>query len=347
MDVDVAWIRQARRVLQNDAQLFHVRPWRYWLDFTISLALAYSASSIFLLASFGSWQQLLAYPFAVFWLYRLGSLIHEVAHLPQHEMRVFKVVWNLAVGVMTLAPSPFFTRHHRDHHSQSIYGTPQDPEYIVNVFRPGSFLSLAAYVLLVVVFPLVVFLRFLLTPLTYVHPSVRRWVLVHASALTMNWRYERRPIRHSDRALVMIEWLCWIRASAMLAVVILGATSWTRLPLLYSLAIGVLTLNQLRLLADHHFGSSGLHLSLPEHIRDSCNYTGNDFLTRLLFPFSIRYHALHHLFPSLPYHNLSAAHVRLLEKLPPQSPYRELDQFNWWSVARRTLLGARNVPESI
>jgi fatty acid desaturase len=138
-----------------------------------------------------------------------------------------------------------------------------------------------------------------------------------------------------------MEWLCWIRAVAMLAVVVLGMSHWTRLPLLYSLAFGVLMLNQLRLLADHHFASGGLHLSLPDHIRDSCNYTGKDPLTWLLFPFSIRYHALHHLFPSLPYHNLATAHSRLLERLPHGSPYHELDQFSWWSVARRTLLVVR------
>ena len=341
MNAEVAWISQARRVLQTESYLFQPRPKRYWSDFSLSLLLAYSAASIFLMWPLGSWPQLLAYPIAVFWLYRLGSLVHEVAHLPQHEMRVFKAVWNLAVGVMTLAPSPFFTRHHRDHHSQSIYGTVQDPEYIVNVFRPGSPLSIAAYSLLIAFFPLIVFLRFLLTPLTYLHPSLRQWTLTHASSLTMNWRYVRRLNRRDRQAITIIEWLCFVRASLMLAVVIFGFSHWTRLPLLYSLAIGVLILNQLRLLADHHFGSRGLHVSLPEHIRDSCNYTGKDPLTWLLFPFSIRYHALHHLFPSLPYHNLSTAHSRLLERLPLESPYRELDQITWWSVARRTLLGIR------
>jgi fatty acid desaturase len=339
MNVEVEWIRQARRVLQTEQKLFRARPGRYWLDFILSLTFAYSSATIFLLSPLGSWPQLLAYPVSVFWLYRLGSLVHEVAHLPQHEMRAFKVAWNLAVGVITLAPSPFFTRHHRDHHSQSMYGTVQDPEYIVNVFRPGSPLSIVAYCLLVTLFPLIVFLRFLLTPLTYLHPSIRHWTLVHASALTMNWRYERRLNRRDRWAITGVECLCCLRATGMLGVVVLGLSHWTRLPLLYSLALGVLMLNQLRLLADHHFGSRGLHSSFLEHIGDSCNYTGKDPITSLLFPFSIRYHALHHLFPSLPYHNLSTAHARLLERLPLQSPYRALDQISWWSVARRTLVG--------
>jgi len=37
-----------------------------------------------------------------------------------------------------------------------------------------------------------VFLRFLLAPLTFVHPAVREWTLRRASALTLNRRYERR-----------------------------------------------------------------------------------------------------------------------------------------------------------
>src|SRR5262245_1841788 len=170
------WIHEARRtLLAADRDFFRVQPARYWADFGLSVILAYGAGAVFLLAPRGSWQQLLAYPLAVFWLYRLGSLVHEVAHLRQDELRAFKVAWNLLVGVMTLAPSPFFTRHHRDHHSQRMYGTPRDPEYIVNVFRPGSWSSLLAYTGLVAVFPLVVFLRFFLTPLTYLHPRLRAW----------------------------------------------------------------------------------------------------------------------------------------------------------------------------
>jgi fatty acid desaturase len=119
--------------------------------------------------------------------------------------------------------------------------------------------------------------------------------------------------------------------------VVLGLSHWTRLPVFYSMGLGVLVLNQMRLLADHHFDGDGQACELDHHIRDSCNYTGRDFLTWLLFPFSIRYHALHHLFPSLPYHNLKAAHEYLVAHLPGDSPYLSLDERSWWSVARKTL----------
>ena len=65
----------------------------------------------------------------------------------------------------------------------------------------------------------------------------------------------------------------------------------------------------------------------------------NDPLTLLFFPFSIRYHALHHLFPSMPYHNLKRAHDHLVRTLPSDSPYHALDRPSWWSVARRALFG--------
>jgi fatty acid desaturase len=334
-----SWISTARTVMrESSVDFFRVKPAVYWLDFLCSMTLAYGFASVYLMAPLGSVWQLAAYPITVFWIYRLGSLVHEVCHLGHHEMRVFKVTWNLMVGVMTLAPSPFFTRHHRDHHSQRMYGTPEDPEYIVNVFRPGSLPSLVAYWLLVALFPLIVFLRFLLAPLSFIHPRVREWVLVHASSLTMNWRYTRKVNRFDRWSVTAVELLCCLRAAAMLVVVVVGAAHWTRLPLFYSIALGVLMLNQLRLLADHHFETHKRPFNLDDHIRDSCNYTGRDFLTWLFFPFAIRYHALHHLFPTLPYHNLKAAHEYLVENLPADSPYRALDQSTWWSVARRTLL---------
>jgi fatty acid desaturase len=43
------------------------------------------------------------------------------------------------------------------------------------------------------------------------------------------------------------------------------------------------------------------------------------------------------MFPSLPYHNLANAHTYLMLQLPKDSPYRDLEQPGWWSVARKML----------
>jgi fatty acid desaturase len=340
IDNETHWIREARQAISKaPVDFFRVNASRYWIDFLASLVFAYSFASLYLMAPLGSAIQWIAFPIAVFWLYRLGSLVHEVCHLGQHEMPLFKLTWNLLVGVMTFTPSPFFTRHHRDHHSLRVYGTHEDPEYVANVLKSGNFRSLIGYLLLIVAFPIMVFLRFLLAPLSYLHPKLREFVLERASSLTLNFQY-RRKLNDADRRSIMImEWLCFFRALAIPATVLIGVAPISRIPLIYLLGLATFALNQLRQLADHHFEGDGSRVDVESHIMDSCNFTGNDLLTRLFFPFSIRYHALHHLFPSLPYHNLKSAHRYLVEVLPSNSPYRELDERNWWGVAKKTLFG--------
>ena len=76
---------------------------------------------------------------------------------------------------------------------------------------------------------------------------------------------------------------------------------------------------------------------------DSINITGQTWLTIFLFPVGLRYHALHHLFPALPYHNLGKAHRRMTGCLPPDAPYHATARASFfaviaelWRAARRT-----------
>ena len=337
--------------MQNsERDYFKVSAFAFWAQSFFSVVFAYTAATTYLVSE-TLWIKALAFPIAVFWLYRAGSFVHEVCHLQRKELRVFKVFWNVVVGVPTLTPSIFFTQQHRDHHSQKVYGSRQDPEYVVNCCEPGRFMSLLGYFTRVALFPLWVFSRFLLTPLTFLHPKLRRWVLERQSTFTFNSDYVR-DIRGIDkRTFIPMEILCWLRASLIPTGVIVGliygyppGTHWTRMLLLYSLGVATVMINQMRQLSDHHFVSDGSMPDFEAHVIDSCNFTSGDPLTRLLFPFAIRYHALHHLFPSLPYHNLAAAHKYLLQELPSDSPYRDLDQGTWWNVARKTLRITKSTP---
>lgn len=332
------WVRDARATLMNaEIDYFRVDRSRYWLDFVVSTTMAYTAAAIYLLSPLFSIPQIIAFPFAIFWLYRSGSLIHEVAHLPNREFRSFKIVWNLAVGVLTMAPSTFFSAHHRDHHTGKMYGTPQDPEYVVNVFKRGSVLGILFYAIHICLFPAFAFLRFFLAPLTFVHPKLRDFTLRRLSSFTLNWNYERNISRLDRKTFAAVELLCWLRATAIIVGVVVGLSDWTRIPLLYLLAASTLMFNQMRQLADHHFESDGDPMAIKDHILDSCNYTSNNFLTWLFFPFAIKYHALHHLFPSLPYHNLKSAHQHLTDYLPSDSPYHGLSESDWWTTASATV----------
>lgn len=88
-----------------------------------------------------------------------------------------------------------------------------------------------------------------------------------------------------------VEGLCFLRAMLIPLLIVLGVNHWSRIPMLYALALATVFLNQMRLLADHHLHGDGSRVDFESHIIDSCNYTSNDPLTLLFFPFSIRYHA--------------------------------------------------------
>ena len=332
------WVRAVRATLKDADQNFHeVKPLIYWRDMILSGVIAYASAILYISAPTFSVWQLVGFLMASFWLYRVGSLVHEVAHLGGHEHTSFKVAWNLLIGIPTLTPSTFFTGHHRDHHSQKVYGTPEDPEYVVNVCKRGSIVNLILYFLFVAVFPLLVLLRFLLSPLTFVTPKVREFTLRHLSAFTFNYRYQRTVSSINRKTFAWLELACFVRALLIPLAIVVGLHPWTHMLMLYSLGASVVILNQLRQLADHHFEGDGGRLSISDHIMDSCNYVGRDPLTWLFFPFAIQYHALHHMFPSLPYHNLGFAHNYLMKELPTDSPYRDLVQPGWWSVAAKML----------
>ena len=76
-------------------------------------------------------------------------------------------------------------------------------------------------------------------------------------------------------------------------------------------------------------------MTFVEQLLDSVNYPRRPWLTGLWAPVGLRFHALHHLFPSLPYHNLAAAHARLMAELPDDSPYRETSETSLWAALRR------------
>ena len=82
-------------------------------------------------------------------------------------------------------------------------------------------------------------------------------------------------------------------------------------------------------------------MTFVEQIEDSNTVPGHPLLTELLFPLGLRYHCLHHLLPSLPYHSLGTAHRRLMAQLPEDSPYRGTIRGSFLEAAREVWRGAR------
>jgi fatty acid desaturase len=85
--------------------------------------------------------------------------------------------------------------------------------------------------------------------------------------------------------------------------------------------VGALILNQARNLAAHRYESDGQPTDSLGQLLDSVTLDGR-LLSALAAPVGLRYHALHHYLPTVPYHSLGALHRRLLDELPADDPYR-------------------------
>jgi len=76
----------------------------------------------------------------------------------------------------------------------------------------------------------------------------------------------------------------------------------------------------------HRFRGAGDESTFVEQLLDSVNIDSRLPWDIIVAPVGLRYHATHHLFPGIPYHNLPAAHRRLMEQLPADSLYRRCNE---------------------
>ncbi len=342
-------VGEARKIVGN---LFEPKQHLYWIDFLGSLTVGFFCF-YWVRHVDHWWLTILCFLISCFAFYRTVLFTHEMTHLRKETFRIFRVVWNLLCGIPFLLPSYSYYIHIA-HHRREDYGTRRDGEYIM--LGSGPPWKIIAYLLQAFIIPICAMFRFVvLTPIAWVVPSVRRWVDRHASSLVMDWSYERpdptpeeRPIWRMEEAGCFLVWCVLI----LLLVLQIQPLSW--LLQAYCTGVFIILLNQIRTAAAHRFVSRGEEMDFTEQIVDSVNVPGISPLTSLWAPVGLRYHALHHLFPALPYHSLHAAHTRLMEQLPEDSPYRLtvrsslLDAFvDLWRTARETHRQAvrRPVPE--
>src|SRR5258707_14251360 len=88
----------------------------------------------------------------------------------------------------------------------------------------------------------------------------------------------------------------------------------------YVVLVGALVLNQARNLAAHRYESDGQPTDSLGQLLDSVTLEGR-LLSALAVPVGLRYHALQHYLPTVPYHSLGALHRRLVAELPPDHHY--------------------------
>jgi len=321
----------ARRLTED---LMAPKPWLYWLDFGFSICLGWTALGLAVWLPLLSPLQGLSFVVACLAIYRSVIFTHELTHLKRSSFRVFRAFWNLSCGFPLMVPAYTYQGVHTHHHRRDKYGTREDGEYLP--FAQSSPLMIVGYMGLVFVLPLGMLLRsVLLTPLAYLSPAIRRLVWAKFSSLTIDPSFERPPPRDAEQKR---DWQHQELASMFFSYVFLGLIVfglWPGRTLLiwYAVTVVMFILNSLRTLAAHAYRNPGAdNYDLIEQFLDSVDVPGQRFFTTLWAPVGLRYHATHHLFAGMPYHNLGRARRRLEAAFGEGSDYMR--------VVRRSLPAA-------
>jgi fatty acid desaturase len=290
----------------------------YWPDMLGSAVIGYAALAVAILAD-ATWLTVVFGVISTLALYRALLFIHELTHLHRDALPGFRTTWNVLVGIPMLTPSFMYEDGHTIHHSRKRYGTPEDPEYLpLALMKPWS---LPLFLFAALLAPPALVLRYgVLAPLGLVIPPLRRLNWARFSTLAINPDFRRRPADPQNKLrFVLLETGAALWGMALIAsIVIVG---WRPLAVALAVFSAVAVLNQLRTLVAHLWENEGEPMSVTAQYLDTVNVPPPGFIAALWAPVGLRFHALHHLLPSLPYHALGEAHRRLSAHEGAQATY--------------------------
>lgn len=307
------------------ARAYAPRPWLYWLDLLASATVGWGAFAWAVASTPGSCIQATALVVAILAFLRGSIFIHELAHLRRRAVPGFGLAWHALVGLPFMLPATMYGTH-VEHHRSAVFGTPLDPEYVPLAGWSGW--RLAVFVLAVALVPPLLAIRWgVLGPISWLVPPLRRLLVESASTLVINPAYKRPMPQGSEARRFAVQEagaaaFFWMAA----ALVWKGALPPHALAVWWIVSAGILVVNQVRTLAAHGYANEdGAPVSDLGQLLDSINLRGR-LLTPLAAPLGMRFHALHHFLPTVPYHALGSLHRELVASLPPKAPYRRVER---------------------
>ena len=331
------------------SDLFQHRAEVYWTDFLCCLLLGYGSFLLVDPTHLFSISNILLSMVSIVFIYRMSMFTHEISHFRQGQMTSFATTWNLMCGIPLLIPK-FMYKNHKEHHAKKSFATENDGEYID--FSNRSPLEIVGYLLLQFIAPLAFVVRFLiLAPLSWFFPAVREITWQRFSSLSIDPDY-RRPLPKSRSTQYSFEEAgCFLLIILVLFGLNSGAIAVERIYQWYIVISAMLFMNGLRVLAAHKYNLDALTDKTVEDIAkqstegnyalqflDSINHSSSEILGPVWAPIGLRYHAIHHLFPAMPYHGLAEAHQRLKVCTPKQALWHDLCEAKSLFSTLRTLL---------
>ncbi len=321
-----------RAAVELTRDISRARPAVYWPDMLGSAALGYAGlTGAIMLAN--PLLALASALVAVLALYRALLFIHELTHIHRTALPGFRTVWNLLVGIPMLTPSFMYEGVHSLHHARTRYGTVDDPEYLpLALMKPWS---LPGFILVAMLLPLALLVRSaVLVPLGAIIPPLRRLVWERASSLSINPEFRRRAPEGDFARMVF-----WQELGASLWAIALIASplwlGWRPLGIALCVISASAVLNQVRTLVAHLWQNDGDAMTVTAQYLDSVNVPPPGFMALLWAPIGLRYHATHHLLPSVPYHALAEAHRRLAAHCGAGSTYAQACYPGLWPLVGR------------
>ena len=316
---DRAMLRAAAELTRD---ILAHRPVVYWADLIGSAVVGYGAMIAAVMIPHAGWS-ILAGMVAVLALYRAGSFIHELTHFKPSAVPGFHIGWNLIAGIPLLLPSFMYEGVHNLHHARTRYGTAEDPEYLpLALMKPWT---LPLFIIVSALGPIALLFRYaVLSPLSLVVPAVRNLTVERYSSLSINPAFRRRvPEGEARREWLWQEALTSVWAIALVAMVATGVIPLRAFLIGFAILSASMVINQVRTLVAHLWENEGEAMTVTAQYLDSVNVPPPALLPALWAPVGLRYHALHHLLPGVPYHSLGEAHRRLSAALDSKSPYHK------------------------
>jgi fatty acid desaturase len=254
--------------------------------------------------------------------FRGHAFIHEVVHF-RKKITGLGPLYNLLFGFANRAPY-YIHDPHQFHHLPTTFGTAKDPEYMVIAGKGRFYFFLP--ILSAPILPLILLVRFGVLPIvSWAFPVAwREWLYRHLSTLVVNPGYVRE-LRHAEdlRTALLQDTGCALYLLSWIALGISGILPVAFFVWMYAVIVATTLVNIYRARVAHRYDNhSGERLGPFAALRDSTCVEGS-VLDILWAPIGLKYHSMHHIAPTIPYHNLGKAHAFLKAQLAEDHPYRQ------------------------